>query len=83
MGVWILSGDVGHMERAVLVDSVTETPLTLPCFEDEEDAELFLEFAAERGVKDVRALDPYALDTLHDKWIKDGRARMRAAVSEE
>jgi hypothetical protein len=41
MGTWILAGDVGGMERAVLVDSVTERPINMPAFEDSEAAESF------------------------------------------
>ena len=69
MGTWILAGDVGGMERAVLVDSATERPINLSAFEDSEAAESFLAFAERRGVgDDLRRLSAVLLDELHAAW---------------
>jgi hypothetical protein len=68
MAIWILEGDVGHMTRAVLVNSVTEIPLLVPAFEDEESAVAFLEFAGVRGL-DVSTATTAQLDALHTDWL--------------
>lgn len=67
MAIWILEGDVGHMNRAVLVNSVTEMPLLVPAFEDEEAAVTFLELAGVRGL-DVATMTAAGLDALHHDW---------------
>jgi len=67
MGVWILEGDVGHMTRAVLVNSETERPLPMEAFSDAEEAHLFLRYA-DLTHADVLTMTPEALEELQDEW---------------
>ncbi len=69
MTIWVLAGDVDGMERAVLVDSVTERPFNLPAFESSEAAECFLDFVATR-VADVLRVNSAVLDALHTAWLE-------------
>jgi hypothetical protein len=85
MGIVVLSGDMDGLDRAVLMDSVTERPLALPSFEGAEDAENFLGFAMTRSRVDIRALSADALDGLHDAWIEQvaADAKVRYDVEDD
>jgi hypothetical protein len=67
MGVWILEGDVGHMTRAVLLNSETERPLSMEAFPDWEEAYLFLRYA-DLTHADVLTMTPAALEELRGEW---------------
>lgn len=72
--IWIGEFAIGSMVRAVLVDSVTEKPLPLPCFESTEQAEGFMSWAEDEGVTVGQI--PFAthtLDALHSLWVKQRR----------
>jgi hypothetical protein len=74
--IWNCEFTIGLMTRAVLIDSVTERPLPLPCFEDEFAAGGFLAYAAACGISDVRALNGAELEALHGRWCDEGAYRL-------
>ena len=65
--IWVLEGDVGHMTRAVLMNSETERPLDLEAFSDEEEARLFVLYA-EHTHADLLKMLPAELRDLQDEW---------------
>lgn len=80
--IWILEGDVGRLTRAVLVDSVTETPLPCPAFADSTDAENFLAWyeagqlerrltAKERDLARLERVCAAVLLDLHTTWTRE------------
>ena len=74
MSLWILDGDVGGMDRSVLVDSVTERPYSVPAFESHEAVESFLALFHKRvGLPNLgrhgHAAASAALDAVHAEWV--------------
>ena len=52
-----------------IFDSVTGWAFG-PTFENQEDAESFLEFAARDGGRDVRTYDQGELEQVHIQWLR-------------
>lgn len=71
MGIWTLTGEVdgGPLERAILIDSVTERPLALPAFDCRDDADAFVAWLSAESGSDPRALSAAVLDAWHTRWI--------------
>lgn len=65
MGVRFLIGTYdGYKDKVALIDSVTETAFG-PMLEDEQEADRFLTYLTENGVRDARELkDPQLNDAL-------------------
>lgn len=80
MSIWTGTVDFGGIERAIIIDSVTERPLAVPAFSDEDDAMRFLLFCEEMDVGDVRSL---GADSLHKLWVAWHAAREELRVREQ
>ena len=71
MGIRILEGDYDRSRSgAVLIDSVTERPMTLPLFDCSDAAEDFEAFARDEAKQDIRSIEPRRLDELHTQWLR-------------
>jgi len=72
MGIWVVEVNAFELDRAIIVDSVTERPIPLPMFRNVNEAYGYMDFAAANGFDDVRGLGPYTLNALYDRWIAAG-----------
>lgn len=70
MGLWtcVIDDDCDAAGQALLLDSCSMTPLHIPLFASEEEAEEFLEYAKEMDVGDLRDMGPDSLEKLHTAW---------------
>ena len=70
MSLETLVGDMGGgRTRAVLVCGCSGRPVNLPTFDDWDDAESFLVFAREHGIRDVRGASDVDREAMHTLWL--------------
>lgn len=84
MSLWIgtvaFHAGSSYWERAILMNSVTEKPLLVPGFRNEDEAEDFVSFTELAGFPNVCALGADTLDRLHAMWIQQREEDARLAT---
>jgi hypothetical protein len=64
--------------KSAIFDSVTGLPVHTPVFDDEDQAEAFIQFVSQRCSLDIRAINPSELDEWRTNFHK--QAEVDAAV---